>query len=99
MTVSIHGTVKITYKEFQNIPYDGLGHHLLNGVHIVTPAPSTRHQLISANIFTSLMSYVKEHQLGKVLSAPIDVKFSEFDGYQPDIVLIGKYQAEIMETT
>ena len=46
MTLSLKGTVKITYSDFQKIPYDGLGHHLVNGVHIVTPAPNTIHQNI-----------------------------------------------------
>ena len=86
--VELHGTVKLTYEEFQNIPYDGLGHHLLHGVHIVTPAPSIKHQMISAKIFTELNNFIQKKNAGVVLSAPVDVRFSVSDGYQPDIIFI-----------
>ncbi len=84
----LKGTVKLTYEEFQKIPYDGLGHHLLSGVHIITPAPSLLHQKVSANLHLALLSFIKENKLGEVYAAPIDVKFSEDDGYQPDLIFL-----------
>ena len=84
----LRGSVRLAYHDFQTIPYDGLGHHLLDGVHIITPAPSTYHQGISARLFKHLVNFVDERGLGKVFSAPIDVKFSEYDGYQPDMLFI-----------
>ncbi len=97
MNLSLQGTIKISYESFQKIPYDGLGHHLVNGVHIVTPAPSTNHQVISAEIFNQLTNFVKQKNVGKVLCAPLDVKFSELDGYQPDIIFISKNQLDIIK--
>lgn len=96
MSVSLRGTVKITYEQFQKIPYDGLGHHLVNGEHIVTPAPSTLHQEISTIIFKHLVNYIDKKKLGKIFTAPTDVKFSSYDGYQPDLIYISNDQIEII---
>lgn len=96
MSVSLRGTVKLTYEQFQKIPYDGLGHHLVNGEHIVTPAPSTLHQEISTIIFKHLINYIDEKKIGKVFTAPTDVKFSSYDGYQPDLMFISNDQIEIV---
>ena len=82
------GTVKLSYEEFQKIPYDGLGHHLVNGVHVITPAPTTRHQRIVGNVYEVISRFVKENNHGIAYIASIDVKFSEEDGYQPDIILL-----------
>ena len=93
----LRGSVKLTYKEFQRIPYDGLGHHLIKGLHIVTPAPSTKHQEITGQIFNALLNFVHSKKIGKVFTAPIDVKFSEYDGYQPDIIYIDEERIQIIQ--
>lgn len=95
-SLELYGTVKLTYEEFQRIPYDGLGHHLLEGVHIVTPAPSVKHQKLSSKLFTRLSSFVEANNSGIVLAAPVDVKFSPTDGYQPDLVFVDTTQEEIL---
>lgn len=96
-SIELHGTVKLSYEDFSRIPYDGLGHHLIHGVHIITPAPGTRHQALSNFIASTLTNYILKNNLGKIFTAPIDVKFSEEDGYQPDIVYIEKEKEEIIE--
>lgn len=95
--VELYGTVKLTYDEFQRIPYDGLGHHLVNGVHVVTPAPSVTHQQIISRVFKHLVNYVEDNKLGSVLPLPVDVKFSKTDGYQPDLLFIDNSRSEIIE--
>ena len=96
-SIEIHGTVKLDYSDFSKIPYDGLGHHLLNGVHIITPAPSTKHQTISNFISFKLTDFTLKNQLGTVFTAPIDVKFSDKDGYQPDLLFIEASKSSIIQ--
>ena len=72
----IRASRKITYDEFQLVPYDGLGHHLVKGV------AASKHQWISSIISQSLGNFVDSKQLGRVKTAPYDVKFSEDSGYQ-----------------
>ena len=93
----LRGHVRMTYKEFSKIPYDGLGHHLVRGVHVITPAPSIIHQRISAKLFKILSNFVEENSLGEVMYSPIDVKFSDEDGYQPDLLYIEKQRLSIIE--
>ena len=84
----MRGPKRLEYAEFQHIPYDGLGHHLFKGMHIITPAPSSRHQWISSKLSRILGNFVEDSEIGEVLVAPYDIKLSEDSGFQPDIVLI-----------
>jgi Uma2 family endonuclease len=89
-SIELHGTVKLDYSNFSLIPYDGLGHHLLNGVHI-------KHQTISNYISFKLTDFSLKNQLGTIFTAPIDVKFSEKDGYQPDLLFIESTKLTIIQ--
>jgi len=82
------GTLKFTFEQYQLIPYDGLKHALVHGLHLVMPAPSSKHQNTVAEIFTALRTFVKKKQSGNVLSSQIDVKFSDGNGFQPDILYL-----------
>ena len=56
-------------------------------VHAMSPAPSTRHQKIASRLTRSL----EEHFDGKVCEvypAPVDVKLSNRDMVQPDLVVV-----------
>lgn len=51
-------------------------------------APSPKHQLISGNLYTALRAFVKEHQLGVVLYAPVDVFLDDYNLVQPDVLFL-----------
>jgi len=53
----------------------------------MSPAPSTRHQLISGNLFRELSNYFKGKKC-QVFPAPTDVKLSDTDIVQPDILVV-----------
>jgi Uma2 family endonuclease len=91
------GTRPISYDEFSKIPYDGLGHHLLNGVHIITPAPSTKHQKISNNISFLFNEFLFLGNSGEIYSSPIDLKLSDLDAFQPDLVYISENSLNIVK--
>ena len=80
--------VKLTYDDFLLFPDDGRRHELINGEHYVTPSPNRKHQEISGNIFGLMWTYLKEHRIGKVFSAPFDVVFTEFDVVEPDLLYV-----------
>ena len=40
--------VKLTYDDFVQFPDDGKRHELIDGEHVVTPSPNTKHQTIAA---------------------------------------------------
>ena len=68
------------------IPNDRNRYEILDGDLPVSPVPSFIHQKVLANLFFILMSHVREHRLGDVVCAPIDVVLAETTVVQPDIV-------------
>lgn len=84
--------IKFTYEDYKSLPFsETKRYELLGGELIMVPSPSWRHQDISAELEFRLRAFVKEHQLGTVLYAPLDVVFGEGDERevaQPDILYI-----------
>ena len=50
----------------------------------VTPAPGTRHQMISGNLFVLLHQHVRAANRGRVLSAPVDCILSDSTVVNPN---------------
>lgn len=82
--------IKLTYEDYLHFPEDGKRHELIEGEHVVTPAPNTRHQIVHASLFRVLSGFVHEQSLGQVLSAPTDVVLSEHDVVQPDLLFVAR---------
>lgn len=57
------------------------------GAYMMSPAPTTRHHSISRELFGSLFVFFKGHNC-KIFSAPVDVRLSDEDIVQPDIVVV-----------
>jgi Uma2 family endonuclease len=82
--------VKLTYDDFLLFPEDGKRHELIDGEHYVTPTPNWKHQTISVNLSALIWLYLQQHPIGRVLTAPFDVIFSEFDVVEPDLLYISQ---------
>ena len=80
--------VKLTYDDFLLFPDDGLRHELIDGVHYVTPSPRSRHQIISGNLHYLVRTWLETHPAGRILYAPDDVVFSNFDIVVPDLIYV-----------
>jgi len=66
-------------------PDDGRRHELIDGVLLVTPAPSVRHQVAVANLFALLRAGCPESLIA--LTAPLDVALADDTIVQPDLVV------------
>jgi len=86
-----------TYEDYRELPNDGKTYQVIGGKLFMTPSPSTRHQDICGNLGFIIRNFVKEHDLGKVYNAPIDVVFSSVNVVQPDIVFISKNRLRIIK--
>ncbi len=62
----------------------------------MTPAPRPYHQRASMNLSLLLESFVRNHGLGQVYAAPIDVVFSDYDTTQPDLIFISHDRKNIL---
>jgi Uma2 family endonuclease len=89
-------STKLTYEDYLLFPDDGKRHELIQGDHYMTPAPSTQHQRISRNLVIALGAFVRLHRLGEVFDAPCDVKLSDEDVVQPDLLFVAAAHSAIV---
>ncbi|RJQ24722.1 MAG: Uma2 family endonuclease [Peptococcaceae bacterium] len=85
-----------TYADYALLP-EGAPYQLIGGKLVMTPAPTTYHQIISMRLEVKLANFVAEKDLGIILYAPVDVYFEEKETYQPDIVFIARDRLHIIE--
>src|SRR5262245_41452350 len=78
----------LSYRDYAALPDDGRRYELHEGQVSVTPAPGTRHQMISASLFVFLYEHVRGERRGHVLCAPLDCILSDSTVVQPDIVYL-----------
>lgn len=85
-----------TYVEYQNL-YKNEQYELIDGELFLTPSPKSFHQAISLNIATLILNHVHKNELGTVLEAPMDVKLTETDVVQPDILFVQNEREDIIK--
>ena len=85
-------TRNLTYDDLEAIPQEREGdrHEIIDGELVVTPSPIPHHQDVSGNIFFALQQVVRAQKLGKVYSAPIDIRFTPDNVLIPDIIFIAQ---------
>lgn len=95
-----HPNVRFTYDDYRTLPEDsGRRYELLHGELLMAPAPTPRHQRVSANLEFLLQQFVRQQNLGIVLHAPLDVVFGRGEARevtQPDIIFISSAQQAIV---
>lgn len=82
----------ITKADLADRPDDGHRYELLDGVLIVTPAPSPRHQ--DAAFSLGMLLHAASPPELKVLMAPLDVDLSEDTLLEPDVLVFRREQAD-----
>ena len=90
------GKIILTYEDYAAMPNDGNRYEILEGELAVTPAPSTRHQTVSGNLFFLLTQHVKAHDLGKLFHAPVDLILESASVLQPDLLFVAKARQNII---
>jgi Uma2 family endonuclease len=70
------------------LPDDGLRHEIIDGEHLVTPAPSWTHQDAVLQLARRLMDYLAQQAVGHLLAAPADVEFDDHNVVEPDVFVV-----------
>ena len=86
---------RYTYADYQQLP-EGTPCQLIDGSLVMAPAPATRHQIIHSRLFLALGQWVNNQGLGQVMSAPVDVKLSDTDVLQPDLVFVAQERLDVI---
>ena len=90
------GKIVLTYEDYVLLPNDRNRYEILEGELTATPAPSTKHQSVSANLFKLLSRHIDNRNLGKLLYAPIDLILASTSVLQPDLVFVAKDRQRII---
>ena len=86
--------VRFTYEDLEQFPDDNKRRELIGGEVYVSPAPNSRHQLIVTDLSFLIGLYLREKPLGRVIVAPLDVIFSEYEVAEPDLIYLSKEKAD-----
>ena len=91
-------TRPLTYDDLCQLPDDGNRYEIIDGELIVSPAPGLDHQGFGIELIAITHAYVRQHRLGLVLHAPVDVRLSPHDVVEPDLIFIRQDRLHIAES-
>jgi Uma2 family endonuclease len=77
-----------TIEELLALPEDGFRHELLNGEHVVTPAPTKLHQRVLAEFYVGLHTALRGRGDIEVLFSPADIHLGPKTLVQPDLFIV-----------
>jgi Uma2 family endonuclease len=77
-----------TLEMVRALPDDGKRYEALDGVLLVSPAPSIRHQRAVQLLFRILDDYTQAHGIGETMMSPADIELSPARLVQPDVFVI-----------
>jgi Uma2 family endonuclease len=86
----------MTYEDYVALPDDGNRYEVIEGELCLVPAPNRKHQRISFKLALLLGNFVESHHLGEVYFAPFDVKLSDINVVQPDLLYVSNGRLDIM---
>jgi len=89
-------STKMTYEDLLLLPEDGLRHEIIDGEHYVNASPVTKHQRVSIRLIVEISFYLREHPVGELFHAPLDIVFSRYDVVEPDLLYISNERREII---
>ena len=87
--------VRFTYRDYCLLPEDKR-YELMDGELYMAPAPGSKHQQDLLNLAVLLTQFVREHGLGVIFIAPLDVILSDEDVVQPDLLFVAQERRSII---
>jgi len=86
-----------TYDDYARLPDDGWRYEVIRGDLHMSPAASARHQGVVVALVQVLHGFVHEHDLGRILLAPIDVMLPDLASpVQPEVLVVLKANRHII---
>jgi Uma2 family endonuclease len=79
--------LRLTNADLEAMPEDGNRYEVIDGELYASSAPSLIHQIILANLLTSLTNFLRDHPIGRVLPGS-GVIFDDYNGVIPDLIFV-----------
>ena len=86
-----------TYQDYLTLEQDKRFEIIQGALTEMSPSPSFHHQQVSAKLFVVIYDFVKNHNLGIVAYAPLDVILSDNNVLQPDMVYIANENTNLIK--
>lgn len=83
-----------TAERIRALPDDRLRHEVVDGEHLVTPAPRLLHERAVGLLRDALRPYVAQHGLGECFGSPSDVELDPRTMVQPDVFVTARRRAK-----
>jgi len=87
MTAAVGGLSRTDLESLREVAHDRRRYELIDGVIVVTPSPSRRHQRVARGVQAQL-SNLSEQLIG--LFAPLDVDLASDTTVQPDLLVVDR---------
>ncbi len=84
-----------TYEDYAKLPDNGNQYEIVAGMLELKPSASTSHQRISVQILKQLLDSCENDYI--IIAAPMDVILSVQDTRQPDILMVHRSRARIVQ--
>ncbi|MBI4234037.1 MAG: Uma2 family endonuclease [Chloroflexi bacterium] len=88
--------IRYTYSDYLLLPEEKR-YELIEGELCMVPSPTTQHQRLVLNLAMILQEFVRRRGLGEVFAAPLDVKLSEEDVVQPEVLFVRAARRRIVK--
>jgi Uma2 family endonuclease len=88
--------VRFLAEDIWDTPEDGNRYEVIDGDLYMTPPPVVAHQFSSGELHIHIGSYLREHPLGIIFSAPIGLRLDDENGLQPDLVYVSNERRSII---
>ena len=83
-----------TAERIRALPDDGLRHEVVDGEHLVTPAPRVVHERAVGLLWDALRQYVRTHALGECFGSLSDLELDARTLVQPDVFVTPRRRAK-----
>jgi Uma2 family endonuclease len=90
-------TQRVSADDLDHFPNDGKRREVIGGELYVSPAPARTHQELSMVLSFLLFQAFNQSGAGRAFAYPVDVRFSEDDQVQPDLLAIRSDRLDIYQ--
>lgn len=86
---------RATIEDYETLP-EGSPYQLIGGELVMSPSLTVQHQSIAGSILLELNAFVESNSLGEVFIGPLDIRLTNEDVYQPDLLFVRKERVHLI---
>jgi Uma2 family endonuclease len=88
----------LTYQQYLDLPEMKARYSIVDGIFVMDAVPTPEHQLILQELLLKLVPFIREHRLGELFIAPLDIviRRDPLRTRQPDLMFISHWRCSII---